>query len=386
LRTTDDAEIRIAGAAGTIQLGDVFFDDQLKEMVHTCVTREDYETAFLAANVTDSNVTTGPPDGLDPAEAEFWTPDTIAIVRPGNYQFPTLRAFPSGPSLPDFSIDNLPQNPPSAAATDIHIADAEDVPGSSVICFSGSGGPLSDEVSATPSTSAGASASTSSGSSGGEVLDFSDEEAAGTMDETPFESAPTGVAATAQNRAVELRWNLVTDAYYYTVFWSESPGVTENSRAINYVWGNEYRHEHLTNGHTYYYKIRARKRSMSLMPADWGEISDLSRAKIIFAGCCLAGRKMSFANAILAAGAKYFIGHQVVTAGVSEQLIDNFWNRWVQRGAVLRNVINVFNQLTSSSTSYRRTRPVIYYRDNANLTQFWRPGMAPPDPASIKLT
>lgn len=105
----------------------------------------------------------------------------------------------------------------------------------------------------------------------------------------------------------------------------------------------------------------------------------------MYAGCCLAGRKKVLAEAALSAGIKIFIGHQVVTATVAERLIDRFWDRWLQRGAIVRNVIHIYNEVVQTNPQFRRTRPVIYYRNRANQTQFWRPGMTPPDPASIKL-
>ena len=107
----------------------------------------------------------------------------------------------------------------------------------------------------------------------------------------------------------------------------------------------------------------------------------------MYAGCCLTGRKTVFAEAALRVGVKFFIGHQVVTAGVAEQLINRFWRDWLNRGAILRNVIHVYNRAVRSNPGpYRRTRPVIYYRDTSGNTRYWRPTMSVPDPSNIMLT
>ena len=114
------------------------------------------------------------------------------------------------------------------------------------------------------------------------------------------------------------------------------------------------------------------------MPGNWGGMGDLSKVKVVYAGCCLSGRKTVYADAVLGAGANFFIGHQVVTGGASEGLINRFWDRWVRRGAILRNLINIYDEVLRLNASYRRTRPVIYYKNAANQTQFWRFGMAMP--------
>ena len=145
-------------------------------------------------------------------------------------------------------------------------------------------------------------------------------------------------------------------------------------------------HTGLTNGQPYYYRVQALKGGADLEPGHWADAGDLSRVKVVYAGCCLTGRKMVFADAVLEAGAKFFIGHQVVTAGRAENLIDAFWSRWLNSGAILRNLISIYNDVLRTSVHYRRSRPVIYYRDKAtNETRFWRYGVALPDPANIKL-
>lgn len=355
LRTNNNARIRVTGSITPADLAFTVSLSDREEITGSFVEWEEYEQAFANAN-------TGNPD----MTFNLGPPQTCQIVVPNAYEFPSLLAFPTTPLRPDFRMDNLPQDPPSPY---LHHSSAEDVPGDPVICFAGEGGPLSTtEVNATPTATPGA------------------PPGAFVSGSCPFTSPPSGLRAIALNRAVDLQWDDVQDAETYTLYWSTTPGVQENTaNAIKDIGSASYRHTGLTNGRTYYYRVRARKGGGDLTLDCWGTAGNLSRIKIMYAGCCLTGRKTVFADAALAAGVKFFIGHQVVTADASENLINAFWQRWLGNGAILRNVIHIYNQLTQSNASYRRTRPVIYYRDTANQTQFWRPGETPPDPANIKL-
>lgn len=54
-----------------------------------------------------------------------------------------------------------------------------------------------------------------------------------------------------------ISWNAVTAATDYVVFWSDSPGVTENSNILTAV-DNKLTHEGVLAGQTYYYRVQAR--------------------------------------------------------------------------------------------------------------------------------
>ena len=214
--------------------------------------------------------------------------------------------------------------------------------------------------------------------------------------------APTGIQATAGDGQNLVSWNPVQGAESYMLYCSTDAAFSSaNLRVIRNIQGTHYRDTGLTNGtaihygvyaavnavtynHTgrtngtaYRYRVRAIKPSGDLVPSNWSGMG-LSRVKVVYAGCCLSGRKTVLADAILGAGAKFFIGHQVVTGGIAEGLINRFWDRWLRRGAILRNLINIYDEVLRLNAAYRRTRPVIYYRNAANQTQFWRFGMAMP--------
>ena len=353
--------IRIDGPAGINSLRSEIDDWGLEQIVHKFVRWDEYEPEFGNANAGDPNVTTnaGPPV-------------TNNITIPNNFQFPTLIAFPENPFRPDFTMDNLQmdagvrvQNPPSSY---LHDGAAEAVPGVPVICFEGLGSQLSAEVNVTPNAAAGMPAVPAAG------------------DSTPFEAGPQNIRVLAANSGARLVWTPVMDAEKYTLYRSTAAGVTENSFAIKDIYSNSYDDTGLINGQQYFYRVRARRYGGNLTPGAM-RAANLNRAKVVYAGCCMAGRKIIFAENVLNAGAKYFIGHQVVTAGNAERLINRFWERWLRNGADLRNVIPVFNRAVLSSPGpFRRTRPVIYYKDDTNVTRFWRPGMTLPSPDSIKIS
>ncbi len=361
LRTSNNARIRINGPAATNPLQFEIGDWDLQQLVHRFVQWNEYEAEFGNSNAGDPNVTTvaGPPV-------------THNITIPNSFQFPTIIAFPNGPLRPDFTMDNLQlnagvriQNPPSAY---LHHSSAEAVPGVPVICFEGLGSQLSAEVNVTPNAAAGMPAVPVAGAS------------------TPFEPGPQNLRVVAGNATARLVWDPVTDAEKYTLYRSTTAGVTESSHAIKDIDWNSYDDTGLINGQQYFYRVRARRFGGNLSPDAIGA-TNLNQAKIVYAGCCLTGRKIVFAENVLNAGAKYFIGHQVVTAGNAEKLINRFWQRWLRNGANLRNVIPVFNRAVLSNPGpYRRTRPVIYYKDDTNTTRFWRPGMALPSPDSIDIS
>jgi len=213
---------------------------------------------------------------------------------------------------------------------------------------------------------------------------------------TPFTSPPSPFQARAYDGVVDLQWSEIEGADRYVIYWTSCPSDEADAHPGVQIGTAEYetvamfpefRHTGLTNDHTYFYLVQAQKeRRTDLTPERWtNNVGDLSNVKVIYAGCCLTGRKTVFADAVLGSGVKFFIGHQVVTAGVAERLVNQFFRRWLDRGAILRNLIDVYNDLVSAAPGYARTRPIIYYRNAANETRNWHPGETPPDAADIKL-
>jgi len=388
LRTTNNAEIRLTGTAGQTPLRTALPDRLLRRIVDSFVDWDEYEQAFVNANPN----TPGQPERVITNTA---APQTIGgvnipgettydVVVPNNYQFPTLLAFPTSATRPDFRQYHLPQDPASAF---LHHSSAQDVPGNPVICFWGPGGPLSDEKEATPNAGGGEPFPVMIVGSG-----------------TEFTSAPTGLEKVEGDGQIALSWQEVTGARSYTIYWSTSSGVTEtgaNTNAIIGVLDSFYVHEdtrvkiagrspsgtpvRLTNGINYYYKVKARRPTTYLSTENWSGMGDLSHVKVLQALCCLTGRKKVFANAVLDTGVTYFIAHQVIVATRGGRLVRRFWDRWLRRGAILRNLINIYNESVLSDGSFRATRPIVYYRDNSNQTKFWRPGMSPPPRTDIKV-
>jgi len=389
LRTSNNAQIRLTGTAGQTPFRTAFTDRHRRRLVDSYVDMDEYEQAFVNAN---PNPTTGPPTVVTNTGApqtidgvQFPGETTYDVVVPNDYQFPTLLAFPNSATFPDFRNYHLPQDPPSAF---LHHNSAQDAPGNPAICFWGPGSPLSAELEATPN------ATGSNNPMPIMVIGAA----------TSITSAPEGLQKVEGNGKIAISWQEVQGARSYTIYWSNSQGVSEtgaDTHAIIGVLDTTYVHEDtrvkvagqtpsgtavpLTNGTKYYYKVKARRPSTYLTTEFWGGQGDLSHIKVLYAMCCLTGRKKVFADAVLEAGVTYFIAHQVIIAGRAGRLIRRFWHRWLSRGAILRNLINIYNEAVQSNGSFRATRPIIYYRDTANQTQFWRPGMTPPSPTDIKI-
>ncbi|MBD3320049.1 MAG: hypothetical protein GF350_03035 [Chitinivibrionales bacterium] len=384
LRTNNNASISIAGTTRE-RLNAVVSTEDLKEIVGNFVDWHEYEDVFGTANAADPNVTsTNVPASTS---GGTYTPAHVEnqVQLPNSFRFPSLIAFPTGPMRPDFRQNNLPQQPASAY---LHHRSAEDVAGVPVICFPGRGGPLSAEVNTTPAAS--------SGTVFPAIIIGND---------TEFTSAPTGLQATPGNGHIALSWNPVRGADTYTLYWSTSANVQESTaNAIIGIPENSYTHSDtrvwkndtvpsgaaspLSNGTTYYYKVRARRHRGDMTPSAWGGaggLNRLNRVKVVYAMCCLAGRKQVMADAVLDAGAKMFIGHQVIIANVASRLVRQFYTQWLRRGARLTNLIDVYRRVVRSSASFTQTRPVIYYRDRSNQTRFWRPSMPAPSAADIKI-
>lgn len=362
LRTANNSEIRVEGPVGSSPMEWEVSDWDLRQIICRFVVRNDYHQQFANANPGDPNITTTP-----------GSPPTYDLTIPNNFQFPSLIAFPETPLRPDFREDNLivnagvkTQDPDSPY---LHDSAAESVPGVPVICFIGLGGSLSSEANATPTAAAGTPTPTLSSAT-----------------PTEFNSPPANLQTFPGNNQISLVWDAVAGADRYTLYRATSPGVDEhNSTAIKNIFDNSYDDTDVVNGQIYYYKVQALRPGGNFSPSV-AESVDFSQVKVMYAGCCLAGRKKVLAEAILNSGAKFFIGHQVVTANVAEQLINRFWERWLRAGAILRNVVSVFSQTVQSNAGpFGRTRPVVYYKDNTNTVRFWRPTMALPNPADIKI-
>ena len=69
--------------------------------------------------------------------------------------------------------------------------------------------------------------------------------------------APDNLSATAGFKQVSLDWDNVTGATSYTVYWDNATGVSSSSTAITSLSDDNYTHNGLTGGVTYYYKVAA---------------------------------------------------------------------------------------------------------------------------------
>ena len=79
---------------------------------------------------------------------------------------------------------------------------------------------------------------------------------AATTDNTSL-SAPSDVSATLGYYKVAIDWTAVSGASSYTVYWSNSTGVSSSSTPITGITDDNYTHTGRDNGTTYYYKVAA---------------------------------------------------------------------------------------------------------------------------------
>lgn len=70
-------------------------------------------------------------------------------------------------------------------------------------------------------------------------------------------SAPTNVAATAGNGYVTIKWDLVSGATSYNIYWATSAGVSKSTGTKISDVTSPYVHTGLSNGTTYYYVVTA---------------------------------------------------------------------------------------------------------------------------------
>lgn len=75
--------------------------------------------------------------------------------------------------------------------------------------------------------------------------------------ETPAMPRPATIAATAGNGTVQLTWNAVAGASSYSLYWSNTPGVSLDSDVITGITTNNFEHAERLNGLTYYYAASA---------------------------------------------------------------------------------------------------------------------------------
>ena len=69
--------------------------------------------------------------------------------------------------------------------------------------------------------------------------------------------APDNLSASGTSTSVTLKWNAVTDASSYTLYWDNVSGIDSSDNAFNNIINDNYTHNNLDNGTTYYYKVAA---------------------------------------------------------------------------------------------------------------------------------
>ena len=73
---------------------------------------------------------------------------------------------------------------------------------------------------------------------------------------TPL-SAPDNFTASGANNTITLTWNPISGANSYTLYWDNSSGIDSSDTAIISITNDNYTHNNLDNGSTYYYKVAA---------------------------------------------------------------------------------------------------------------------------------
>ena len=69
--------------------------------------------------------------------------------------------------------------------------------------------------------------------------------------------APDNLSASGANNTITLRWNSVSGATRYTLYWDNASGIDSNDTAITSITNDNYTHSNMDNGSTYYYKVAA---------------------------------------------------------------------------------------------------------------------------------
>ncbi|MGD8593068.1 MAG: fibronectin type III domain-containing protein, partial [Gammaproteobacteria bacterium] len=79
---------------------------------------------------------------------------------------------------------------------------------------------------------------------------------------------PANLNAIAGNQQVTLTWGTVPDASGYTLYWNNTPDVAKDSSHVVRNVSPGYRHQELTNGQVYFYRIAAANGSGESLPSD----------------------------------------------------------------------------------------------------------------------
>ena len=69
--------------------------------------------------------------------------------------------------------------------------------------------------------------------------------------------APDNLTASGTSTSVTLKWNAVTDASSYILYWDNVSGIDSSDNDFNNITNDNYTHNNLDNGTTYYYKVAA---------------------------------------------------------------------------------------------------------------------------------
>ena len=69
--------------------------------------------------------------------------------------------------------------------------------------------------------------------------------------------APDNLSASGANNTITLTWNTVSGATGYTLYWDNVSGIDSSDTAITSITNDNYTHNNLDNGSTYYYKVAA---------------------------------------------------------------------------------------------------------------------------------
>jgi fibronectin type 3 domain-containing protein len=69
--------------------------------------------------------------------------------------------------------------------------------------------------------------------------------------------APDNLSASGANNTIILTWNSVSGATSYTLYWDNVSGIDSSDTAITSITNDNYTHNNMDNGSTYYYKVAA---------------------------------------------------------------------------------------------------------------------------------
>ena len=69
--------------------------------------------------------------------------------------------------------------------------------------------------------------------------------------------APDNLSASGANNTITLIWNSVSGATSYTLYWDNVSGIDSSDTAITSITNDNYTHNNMDNGSTYYYKVAA---------------------------------------------------------------------------------------------------------------------------------